>query len=323
VAAALDLLWDTFSGALFKATLELWTAARTDPGWARASRGAQKRKALLPSLTIGGPKLIGGCGPMLEVIDKGSSTDSHPIPLLFVHGACIAAWCWDEHFLDFFADKGYRAVALSLRGHGASSLSKPLNSCSIADYVDDVHDVVLKVGSAPVLIGHSMGCFVVLNYVVRRGSPAAVLMAPGTPRGLRRWAFRTLRRHPWIFLRANTFGNLRDLFNTLALAREFGFSASTPDAIVESSAARLEPESTRAARDTVNRLPDASLVTTPMLVLGATDDGMRIDGDVSAFAETYQTDVELFPDMGHVMMLETGWQAVAERIDGWLGGQGL
>jgi hypothetical protein len=29
---------------------------------------------------------------MLEVIDKGSATDSHPVPLLFVHGACIAAW---------------------------------------------------------------------------------------------------------------------------------------------------------------------------------------------------------------------------------------
>jgi AcrR family transcriptional regulator len=32
VAAALDLLWGSFSGELFKATLELWTAARTDPG---------------------------------------------------------------------------------------------------------------------------------------------------------------------------------------------------------------------------------------------------------------------------------------------------
>jgi AcrR family transcriptional regulator len=30
VAAALDLLWDSFSGDLFKATLELWTAGRTD-----------------------------------------------------------------------------------------------------------------------------------------------------------------------------------------------------------------------------------------------------------------------------------------------------
>jgi hypothetical protein len=60
-----------------------------------------------------------------------------------------------------------------------------------------------------------------------------------------------------------------------------------------------------------------------MLVLGAIDDRSRIDGDASAVAAIYQADAELFPDMGHVMMLETGWQAVAERIDGWLGGHGL
>jgi hypothetical protein len=26
---------------------------------------------------------------MLEVIDKGSSTESHPVPLLFVYGGCL------------------------------------------------------------------------------------------------------------------------------------------------------------------------------------------------------------------------------------------
>jgi pimeloyl-ACP methyl ester carboxylesterase len=62
---------------------------------------------------------------MLEVIDKGSSTESHPIPLLFIHGAWHAAWCWDEHFLDFFADKGFHAVAVSLRNQGNSHTMKP------------------------------------------------------------------------------------------------------------------------------------------------------------------------------------------------------
>jgi hypothetical protein len=46
---------------------------------------------------------------MLDVIDKGSSSESHPVPLLFVHGGEHAAWCCDEHFLDYFAAKGYRA----------------------------------------------------------------------------------------------------------------------------------------------------------------------------------------------------------------------
>ena len=73
---------------------------------------------------------------MLEVIDKGSVSEAHPVPLLFVHGAWHAAWCWDENFLGYFADKGYRAVALSFRGHGESPSDKPLRICSVADYVD-------------------------------------------------------------------------------------------------------------------------------------------------------------------------------------------
>ena len=77
---------------------------------------------------------------MLEVIDKGSPTDSHPVPLLFVHGAWHAAWCWDENFLGFFADKGYRAVALSLRNHGSSDENNPRKS-SVADLVSDVASV--------------------------------------------------------------------------------------------------------------------------------------------------------------------------------------
>jgi pimeloyl-ACP methyl ester carboxylesterase len=78
---------------------------------------------------------------MLEVIDKGSCTPPHPVPLLFVHGGWHGAWCWDEHFLDFFADRGFRAAAVSVRGHGRSPLSQPRHSCSLADYLDDVRFV--------------------------------------------------------------------------------------------------------------------------------------------------------------------------------------
>jgi len=261
---------------------------------------------------------------MLEVIDKGSATESHPVPLLFVHGAWHAAWCWDEHFLEFFADKGFRAVAVSVRGHGASALSKPLNSCSVPDYVDDVRATADMLGSdEPVLIGHSMGCLVVHKYLETYPAPAAVLMAPSTSRGARRTAIHMFRRHPWIFLRSSTFGNSANLVNTPALCREFLFYADTPEPIVKSCAARMRPESTRAGMAQMFGRLNVGLVASPVLVLGAKDDGSRTDADVTAVARTYQTDAEFFPDMGHVMMLEPGWQAVAERIDSWLGGQGL
>ena len=98
---------------------------------------------------------------MLEVIDKGSVTESHPVPLLFVHGTWHAAWCWDEHFLDHFADRGFRALALSLRGHGCSKTDKNLRACGLTDYIADVESVVISLPAPPVMIGHSVGGFIV------------------------------------------------------------------------------------------------------------------------------------------------------------------
>ena len=61
----------------------------------------------------------------LEVISKYPAGAARPTPLLFVHGAWHGAWCWDEHFLDFFAAHGYAAHALSLRGHGGTGRGWP------------------------------------------------------------------------------------------------------------------------------------------------------------------------------------------------------
>lgn len=55
------------------------------------------------------PQAIRWASRMLELIDKGFCSHTHPTPLLFIHGAWHAAWCWDDHFLDFFADWGFRA----------------------------------------------------------------------------------------------------------------------------------------------------------------------------------------------------------------------
>jgi len=58
-----------------------------------------------------------------------------------------------------------------------------------------------------------MGCNVVQRYLEKHPAPAAVLMAPSTPRGIRRITLHMVRRHPRIVLRANTSGSTADLFN--------------------------------------------------------------------------------------------------------------
>jgi pimeloyl-ACP methyl ester carboxylesterase len=256
--------------------------------------------------------------PMLEVIDKGSCGDSHPVPLLFVHGGWHSASCW-SNFVDFFAAAGYRAVAMSLRGHGASPAGKPFHLCSIADYVDDVRVTADSLGGHPILIAHSLGGFVVQRYLESHDAPAAVLVASVPPQGVLGLATRIWTRHPWISMRSLPVGNLTGFIGTTPLVREHLFSTHTPDEIVESGAASVQPEAFRASLiDPLTRRVKTKRVNTPMLVLGAADDGMVTNAEVRATARAYRTEPELFPGMGHNMMQEPGWTCVAERIDAWL-----
>jgi pimeloyl-ACP methyl ester carboxylesterase len=260
---------------------------------------------------------------MLEVIDKGSVSESHPVPLLFVHGAWHAAWCWDEYFLGFFADKGYRALALSLRGHGGSPTPKRLRDCSFEDYVEDVTSIADSLPARPVVIGHSMGGVIVQKYLESRDAPAGVLMASMPPQGYLGSGLRWMSRHPWHFAKMTITGKSLPYVNTPQLARERFFSAHTPESLVLNYATRLQEESARTGVDGLLNLPRPKRVTTTLLVLGALDDGAVTRREVLATARAYRTEAEFFPNMGHNMMLEPGWAAVAERIHNWLGTHGL
>ncbi len=260
---------------------------------------------------------------MLEVIDKGATGASHPAPLLFVHGAWHAAWCWDEHFLGYFADRGYRALAVSFRGHGASPTAKRLKNLSFADYLADVAAVAENLPTPPVVIGHSMGGVIVQKYLESHEAPAGVLMCSMPPQGYLRSGLHWLRRHPWHFTKLTVTGKSLPYVSTPELARERFFSPHTPEPLVRRYAARLQEESARAGLDGLVRLPKPDRVRTPVLVLGAAQDGAVTADEVRATATAYRTEPVFFDGMGHNMMLEPGWTAVAQHIDGWLAGLGL
>lgn len=256
---------------------------------------------------------------MLEVIDKGSRSAEHPVPLLFVHGGWHGAWCW-EHFLDFFADEGYRAVAVSLRGHGTSPTPKPLRKVSVADYIEDVGSVADDLGGAPILIGHSLGGFVIQRYLEQRHAPAAVLVGSVPPQGVLRMALRVWRRRPSMTMEAWNDPTLLKFLATPALAREYLFCAATRGRRrILQAASRGRKRPRRHDRSGAPARPNRR-VTTPILVLGAEYDGFVSPAEVRATARAHRTEPEFFR-MGHNMMLEPGWADVAERIREWLQAQ--
>jgi pimeloyl-ACP methyl ester carboxylesterase len=260
----------------------------------------------------------------LELIVQEPEAAKRSTPLLFIHGMWHGAWCWAEHFLPYFAQHGYASYALSLRGHGASEGKVKLRSASLADYVADVEQAVNRMERTPVLIGHSMGGMVIQKYLESHQLPAAVLMASAPPRGLLASTLRIARRHPLIFLKVNLTWSLYPAVGTPDLCREVLFSADMPEPQVKAYFARLQDESYRAYMDMVFlNLPRLKKPKSPLLVLGAANDKAISVDEVEATAQNYGTKAEIFPDMAHNMMLESGWQAVADRILIWLKEQGL
>jgi len=255
--------------------------------------------------------------PRLELIHEAATgTARNAPPLLFVHGAFCAAWCWQENFLPWFARQGYDCWALSLEGHGDSDGRQYLAAISIDDYVRNLNVAVKR---SPIMIGHSMGGFVLQQYLIRHSLPAAAFLASVPPTGLASSSLRLLTQAPGLLLNLNlyqqgSYNPAQDELRDLLLSADA--PASTTDLLVQ----RCQLESQRAVMDMtlVNPLSIAAIKPLPALVLGAAEDMLISPQDVVATAERLDVNAEILPHMGHMMMLDTRWERTAERLLQWL-----
>lgn len=257
---------------------------------------------------------------MLEVISMEPEEKRFETPLLFVHGAWHGAWCWQENFLPYFAGKGYAVHALSLRGHGRSPGRERLRWTRAREYVADIHEVASQLPTTPFIVAHSMGGYLAQKYLERYRVPAVILLASVPPKGALRTTLNVARTHPLLFLRLNLKMSLYTLLETEALTREYLFSADMPSEQVRRYFHQIQEESYLGFLDMVHlNLPKPKKVPeTPMLVVGGEKDAIFTVREFEQTAEAYGAELQIYPGMVHDMMLEAGWEAVAERIATWL-----
>jgi pimeloyl-ACP methyl ester carboxylesterase len=253
----------------------------------------------------------------LEIISKYPHEKTHTAPLLFVHGAWHGAWCW-ENFLPYFAEQGYEVHALSLRGHGNSQGRDGIRWYSTSNYVADVTQVVKSLSPSPILIGHSMGGYIVQKYLETHTAPAGVLLASIPTVGIIGMLLRMLKRHPASTLRALASLNTWYFVSTPALAKDYFFSDDYPDDKFLQYYAHIQTESFRMALEAaILNLPRPKRVKTPLLVLSAENDRVFTVAEQRKTARAYETEAIIYPDMAHDMMLEPGWEVVADQILSW------
>jgi pimeloyl-ACP methyl ester carboxylesterase len=241
-------------------------------------------------------------------------------PLLFVHGGYNDGWCWDAHFLPWFARQGYAAHALSLRGHGVSGGHDSLFVAGLDDYAADVEHIMSKMPATPVLIGHSMGAAICERLLATRPVRAVALLAPVPPAGLVSIAARLAAERPDTLMHMMQFDPTRLSAHVLDSLRPYYFSDDVEPAILAEATQHFCVESPRALMDLSLRLhwqlPERG--STPILVLGADGDRICTPDDVHATARHHGVDAAILPGLAHMMMLERQWEVPARAIARWM-----
>jgi pimeloyl-ACP methyl ester carboxylesterase len=257
--------------------------------------------------------------PRLEIISRGCCAGGVNPPLLFVHGGWHGAWCWDRGFLERIARRGFEVHALSLRGHGKSPGREHLRTTRVRDFVDDIEEVASALRAPPIVIGHSMGGFLTQKLMERRPLRGAVLLASMPPNGVGEFLGRLIRTDPVGVLQANLTLRLHSVVSTPDRVKRLFFSERTPDDDVDFIASRLGDEAFLAYLDMVFADLCKPAKGTPVLVLGAERDAIFPVETTKRIAAAYGTEAIFFPNMAHNMMLEPGWEKVADTIVTWVG----
>lgn len=253
----------------------------------------------------------------LELVYRLAKQDD-AVPVLFVHGIFSGAWIWEEHFLDWFANHGYHAYAVSLRGHGRSSSPDPSGQYSLKDYSQDLEDAIRTVEQnhkqPPLLVGHSMGGMVVQRFLTHHIGRGAVLLCSIPPQGMMPLSVQSFWCNPFTALEMTHTYMMPDQATADQLQR-YMFSGPVDQKKLNKWLQYMVPESQRLIWDmSWNDLPNPfEVAKTPIAVVGAKQDQLVPQLTVTLTAATYGCKTH-WVDSGHGVMLDHNWQDGAAAV---------
>ena len=268
-------------------------------------------------------------GVSLEVLHCAAASGSPArSPLLFVHGSYHAAWCWSEHWLPFFAARGFDAYACSLRAQGGSGGGRDGVAGTLATHAADVAHFAASLPAPPVVVGHSFGGLVVQE-LLGRPTPstprfaAAALLCSVPPAGNSAMASRMLKATPLKALRLTWAFIGRGFTTDAQLCRDTFFSKTLPQETLLKHMASIAGSGTTRLLDLAKLsaslpVPAQAQPGVPVLVVGALDDIVVDVEGVRETAAVWGVQPLLLPGLAHDVMLDTEWESAAEALGGWL-----
>jgi hypothetical protein len=228
--------------------------------------------------------------------------------IIFVHGMCHGAWCWEEQFIPYFEKLGYNCIRFNLPGHETEGNIKRI-SYSLSDYVQALRNEVENLDEPPIIIGHSMGGMVLQHFLKNGSCKKAVLMSSVPPAGVLLASIRVISHYPGVIpylLRRNLVGAFKKyphlMLNKAILSARY--------------AHRMCAESFRAYLGLL--IPITNNTSIPILVIGGSKDGLISIREFERTANYYNTKLIIIEGGSHDLMLDEDYEKSAQEIEMWL-----
>ena len=228
--------------------------------------------------------------------------------IVFVHGMCHGAWCWEEQFIPYFKRLGYNCIAFNLPGHETEGSIKHI-SYSLSDYVQALRNEVEKLDEPPIIIGHSMGGMILQHFLKTGSCKKAVLMSSVPPSGALLASLRVIIRYPGVIpylLRRNLAGAFKK-YPHLMLNKTL---------LIKRYAHRMCAESFRAYLGLF--IPVSHISSIPILVLGGSRDGLLSIREFERTANHYHAKLTIIEGGSHDLMLDEDYEKTALAIEKWI-----
>jgi pimeloyl-ACP methyl ester carboxylesterase len=258
------------------------------------------------------------------------------IPLVFIHGAWLAANSWDD-FAGYFEQRGYATSSPEWpRKHGEvqelRETSEEIAGLGLDEIVDHYEMHIRALDQPPVLIGHSFGGLIVELLLDRGVGRAAAALSPAPPRGILVLPFSTLK------VSSSALAHPSRWHGVVPLSLEeftYGFvNTWTPEAAAEAYERYYVPETGQIfyeagfANFSLHSPAEVHFKNderAPLLIVGAEKDHTVPASLSKKQHKKYEhssahTEYLEFEGRPHLFMTGEGWEEVAGAVDSWLAG---
>ncbi|MEV0440475.1 alpha/beta fold hydrolase [Streptomyces spectabilis] len=258
-------------------------------------------------------------------------------PVLFIHGVWLRAQSW-EPWVERFRSRGFHAVAPgwpgeadTVRGPSASS-PDARDGVGLDALIDHYAGIVRSFGTAPVVVGHSVGGLIAQHLVAAGVGRAAVAISPAPVNGVPLPALPARLTCPVRHGRAGRSVCLspeefRHVFANTVAAEESGrlykrYVVPAPARLLTDLGYGGAVRSPRAVADVGNAGRG------PLLLVSGQEDRLVPDAATRAVYKQYGdttavTDLKQFADRAHSLVIDGGWRSVADHVLVWLSERGV